>query len=125
LQVGFNYVLSTTKTPVSDYTQAILNARNNYWTLNFSAGLALDDKTDLTLGYFFYQADDYSNNASVGVPFGAGAEENTLTATLSRRLSPRVRLNLKYGYTHYNDWASGGKNSYDAQLVYSSLQYRF
>lgn len=125
LQVGFNYVLSDTKTPTSDYTQAILNAQNNYWTLNFSSSLVLDNKTDLNLGYFYYQADDYNNNSIAGLPLGAGAEEQSITATISRRLTRQVRLNLKYGYSHYNDWASGGHNNYDAQVVFASLQYRF
>jgi hypothetical protein len=46
LQVGFNYVLSETKTPAADYTSAILNAQNNYWTVNFNSGFVLDNKTD-------------------------------------------------------------------------------
>jgi hypothetical protein len=125
LQAGFNYVLSATKTPITDYTHAVLEAQNNYWTLNFTAGLVLDDKTDLNLGYFFYQADDYSNNASAGLPLGAGAEEHGLTATITRRISPRLRLNLKYGYYHALDEASGWNNNYEAHVVYSSLQYRF
>src|SRR4029077_3979480 len=74
LQAGFNYVISETKTPASDVTQAILNAQNNYWTLNFSSGLVLDDKSDFKLGYFYYRADDYQNNSTVGVPYGAGGK---------------------------------------------------
>src|SRR5262249_20860157 len=84
LQAGFNYFLSETKTPTSDYTQAILNAQNNYWTLNFSSGFVLNDKTDLNLGYFYYQADNFEDNSSVGLPLGAGAEEHGVTATLLR-----------------------------------------
>ena len=59
LQAGFNYVVSETKTPASDYTQSILNAQNNYWTVNFNSSFVLDEKTDLNLGYFYYRADDY------------------------------------------------------------------
>ncbi len=125
LQVGFNYVLSETKTPTSEYTQAVLNSLNNYWTLNFNAGVVLDDKTDLNLGYYYYAADDFQNNSLAGLPLGAGGRENGVTATLSRRLTPNLRLNLRYGYDNYDDFASGGNNSYRAQLIYSSLQYRF
>jgi hypothetical protein len=124
LQAGFNYVLSETKTPASDYTQAILNAQNNYMTLNFSSGLVLDEKTDLNVSYFFYQADDY-NNTAVGVPYGAGATEHGITATIVRRLAKNLRLTLRYGFSHYDDETSGGHNNYQAHLVYSSLQYRF
>ncbi len=125
LQVGFTYVLSDTKTPTSDYTQAVLDAQNNYWTLNFNAGVVLDDKTDLNLGYFYYQSDNFEDNSIAGLPLGAAAKEHGVTATLSRRLSRNVRLNLKYGYSNFEDIASGGHNNYEAHLVYSSLQYRF
>ena len=125
LQVGFNYVLSTTKTPTSDYTQAVLNSQNNYWTVNFNSTLVLDDKTDLNLGYFYYRADDGQNNIVGGVPLGADTEEHSVTATLVRRITQNLRLNLKYAYTHYDDLASAGHFSYDAQVIFASLQYRF
>jgi hypothetical protein len=125
LQVGFNYVLSETETPASDVTQAILNAQNNYWSLNFSSGFVLDDKTDLKLGYFYYRANDYQDNSTVGLPLGAGGQEHAVTATLVRRLTERMRVTLRYGFFHYTDDLYGGYRDFDSHLVYSSLQYRF
>ena len=125
LQAGFNYVLSETETPASDYTQAILDAQNNYWTLNFSSGLVLDDKTDLNVGYFYYQADNYQDNSAFGLPLGAAGQEHGVTATLVRRISKNLRLTCKYGYYQYDDGTYGGNRDYDAHVVYSSLQYRF
>ncbi len=125
LQPGFNYVLSKTKTPASDYTQAILAAQNNYWTLNFNAGLVVDDKTDLNLGYFYYRADDYQNNATFGVPYGAGGEEHGVTASIVRRLTQNLRLTVKYGFYSYTDALYGGHDNYQAHFLLSSLQYRF
>jgi outer membrane protein assembly factor BamA len=125
LQAGFNYVLSETKTPASDVTQAILAAQNNYWTLNFSTGLVLDNRTDLKLGFFYYRANDYTDNSTVGVPYGADAEEYGVTAALTRRISDHLRWSLKYGYSHYRDGAFGGNQDFYAHLVYTSLQYRF
>ena len=125
LQAGFNYVLSTTKTPTSGYTQAVLNSQNNYWTITLNSMVVLDDKTDLNLGFIYYHADDFNDNAAYDVPLGAGAEEYTATAGITRRINPHLRVNLKYAYTQYNDWASGGNNNYYAQLVYTSLQYQF
>ena len=124
LQAGFNYVLSETKTPASDYTAAILNAQNNYWTLNFNSTFVVDDLTDFNLGYFYYRADDYQN-IPVGVPFGAGAEQHGLTAGIVRRISKNMRLTLRYAFSHYTDELYGGHRDFDAHLVYSSLQYRF
>jgi hypothetical protein len=125
LQAGFNYVVSETKTPASAITQAELNSQNNYWTVTFDSSLVVDNKTDLNVGFVYYQADNYNNNSSAGLPLGAGADEQTLTASISRRITQNLRVNLKYAYTHYNDWASGGNNNYTGQMVYSTLQYRF
>lgn len=125
LQAGFNYVLSETRTPTSDYTQAILNAQNNYWSVNFNSGLVLDNKTDLNLGYTYYHADDYTDNSASGLPLGAGAEEHGVTATVLRRINDHLRLTLRYGYYHSEDPLYGGNSNYDAHVVFSSLQYRF
>jgi len=124
LQAGFNYVISETKTPASDYTQSILNAQNNYWTVNFDSSVVLDARTDFNLGYFYYRADDYQPPVN-GVPFGAGAEEHSVTATLTRRVTQNLRWNLRYAFTHYVDSASAGTFNYDAHVIYTSLQYRF
>jgi hypothetical protein len=125
LQAGLSYVLSDTHTPASDVTEAVLASRNNYWTVNFSSGFVIDSKTDLKLSYYYYQADNYKDNSAEGVPYGAGAEEHGITATLTRRISKNVRLALKYGFFHYDDVTFGGNRDYDAHLIYSTLQYRF
>ena len=125
LQVGFNYVLSDTVTPASESTQSILDAQNNYWTLNFSSGFALTEKTDLHAGYFFYNADNYDDNSAVGLPYGAGATEHGVTCGVSHRLRENIRLNLRYGFAKYEDEPSGGNLDYDSHLVYGSIQYRF
>jgi hypothetical protein len=125
LQAGLSYVLNETKTPASDYTPAILPAQNNYWTLNFSSGLVLDDKTDLKLGFFYYSADDYQNNSPNGVPYGSGEQTYAITATLTRRITKNIRWSLKYGYSASDNITFGGHQNYAAQMVYSSLQYRF
>jgi hypothetical protein len=125
LTAGFNYVLSETKTPASDYTQAILNSQNNYWTVNLSSDFVVDDKTDLNVSYYYYEADDYNNNATVGLPYGAGAEEHAVTAEIVRRITENLRLTLKSGYYHYTDYTSGGNNDFDNYLIFASMQYRF
>jgi hypothetical protein len=125
LQASFNYVLSETKTPASDYTQAILNAQNNYWTVNFSSSFVVDDKTTFDVNYFYYQADDYQDNSVYGVPLGTGSREHGVTATLTRRINPHLRVNLKYSYYNYKDALTCGNSNFEAQMVYASLQYRF
>jgi hypothetical protein len=125
LQAGFNYVLSTIKTPASAATAAILNEQNNYWTVNFSSGFVVDDKTTLNLNYFYFRADDYRDNSNAGVPLGSGAREHGVTCALTRRINPHTRLNLKYGYYNYANALIGGNGNFQAQMVSASLQYRF
>jgi len=125
VQAGFNYVLSDTKTPASEVTQAILRAQNNYWTMNFSSDLVLDNKTDLKVSYFYYQADDYSDNSAFGVPYGAGAEEHGVTASLIHRFTKRLQGTLRYGFFTNHDRTYGSHNDYTAHMVYSSLRYAF
>ena len=72
-------------------TQAILNAQNNYWMVNFNSGLALDDKTDLNLDYTYYQADNYSDLNPMYISYGAGGEAHAITATEVRRLTKNLR----------------------------------
>jgi hypothetical protein len=125
LQAGVNYVVSDTDTRADDYTRAILDSENNYWTLSLTAGFALDKKTDLQAHYFYYNADNYVDISQYGVPYGVGAEEHGVTVSLTRRLRDNIRLNARYGYFTYDDESSGGYNDYDAHLIYASLQYAF
>ncbi len=125
LQAALNYVLSETRTPASEFTRAILDAQNNYWTLNFSSGLVLDDKTTMNASYFYYRADNYQDNSNIGVPYGSGAEEHGITATLMRQLTKNLRWTLRYGFFRNRDELYGGRNNYDAHSAFSSIQYRF
>jgi outer membrane protein assembly factor BamA len=118
-------VLSETKIPTSVSTPVLLPSQNNYWNVNASSGLVLDDRTDLKVSFFYYQADNYQNTSAYAVPYGAGEEQYTITTTLTRRITKNIRWSLKYGYSHYTDQTYGGHRDYDAHLVYSSLQYRF
>jgi hypothetical protein len=125
LQGGVNYVNSSLETPASDYTAAVLEAQNNYWTLNLNAGVVLDDKTDLSVGYTYYRADNYTDNTPVGVPYGSGAEEHGVSTTLTRRINKNLRASLRYSYFNYADDSAAGQRDYDAHVVYTGLQYRF
>jgi hypothetical protein len=125
LQAGLNYVWSTTTTPASDYTQAVLDAQNNYWAVNFSSTFVVNDKTDLTLGYLYYRADNYEDNSAFGVPYGAGAEEHNVSTGITRRIRDNIRLFLRYGYSCYTDETFGGNEDFHAHVVSCSVRYLF
>jgi hypothetical protein len=125
LQGNLNFVKDQTDTPVDGITGAVLDSESDYWNGSLTAGLALDDKTDLTATYFYYRADNYEDNSADGMPYGIGIEEHGITAGLSRQLSRRVRATLRYGFYTSDDETSGGNNDFDAHMVYSTVQYRF
>ena len=41
----------------------------------------------LLASYFFYRANNYINNSTVGMPYGAEADEHGITASLVRRIA--------------------------------------
>jgi hypothetical protein len=128
VQAGGSYVLNSLDTPVassSGINNLVLNSASDYWTANTTIGYALDEKTDLQLQYSYYHADNYINNSASSQPFGAGDEQHSVTATVTRRISKALQVSLKYGFYRNRDETSGGLNNYDAQLVYATMQYRF
>ncbi len=131
LQANFSYVLNQTDTPANNIElvpnagPTVVNFRNDYWTVTSGIGYIIDDKTDFYADYYFYCANDYFKNAAVAVPYGEGATENAVTATVTRQLSRRTRLTLKYGFYDYRDVTTGGHNNYRAHSLFSSLQFRF
>jgi len=131
LQANFSYVLNQTDTPANDInlepqtSPTVVNFRNDYWTVTSGIGYVIDDKTDFYADYYFYCANDYFKNPTVAVPYGMGATEHAVSATVTRKLSKNMRLLLKYGYFNYRDVTSGGHNSYRAHSLFSTLQIRF
>lgn len=131
LQANFSYVLNQTDTPANNIdldpqtSPTVVNFRNDYWTVTSGIGYIINDKTDFYADYYFYCANDYYKNAVVALPYGMGATENAVSATITRQLSKNTRLSLKYGFFDYRDTTSGGHNNYRAHSLFSSLQVRF
>jgi hypothetical protein len=131
LQANFSYVLNQTNTPANNIElvpnggPTVVNFRNDYWTVTSGIGYIIDDKTDFYVDYYFYCANDYYKNPAVAVPYGTGATEQAVSATVTRQLTKNMRLLLKYGYYNYRDVTSGGHNNYQANSLFSTLQIRF
>jgi hypothetical protein len=131
LQANFSYVLNQTDTPANNInlepqtSPTVVNFRNDYWTVTSGIGYIIDDKTNFYTDYSFYCANDHFKNPVVAVPYGLGATEHTVSATLTRQFTKNTRLLLRYGYFNYRDVTSGGHNNYRAHSIYSGLQIRF
>jgi hypothetical protein len=59
------------------------------------------------------------------MPYNSTAEEQAVTATLSREINKHMRASLKYGYFSNRDETSGGHNNYNAHLFAATLQFRY
>ncbi len=126
LQASVNYVLDQTDTQAEDLSGGIIaKSKNNYWNGGLLAGYALDNKTDLQAQYFYYRADDFTQDLTAGQPYGAGDEEHAVTVALTRRIRKNLQWTVKYGFFNGRDQAFGGHNDYQAHLVFSSVRYWF
>ena len=131
LQGDLSYVWNQTETPASKInldpftSPSVLDFSSDYWTVGAGAGYVIDDKTDVRADYLYYRADNYVNNATVGMPYGMGATEHTVSVTATRQITKNMRLLLKYSYFDYTNQTSGGHNNYTAHSIYSGLQFRF
>jgi hypothetical protein len=126
LQGNVNYVIDRAKTPAVDtFGNFIQRSDNDYVDASLMAGYALTAKTDLQAQYFIYYADNYSDNSHFSVPYNMSAEEHGITGTIIHRFSKAMQWTIKYGWTTYSDKLYGGRNDYDAHMLYSSFRYRF
>jgi hypothetical protein len=129
VQGTFSYAIQYTDSPTSirsgTASNLVLNAENNYWNGNAMVGFVLTDRSDLQAQYSYYRADNYVDNSSVSVPYGAGAEQQGVTLTYITRLRKNLIWKLQYGFFTGHDQTSGGNNDYHAHLAYSSMQFLF
>jgi hypothetical protein len=126
LQGSINYVRDRTDTPADDILGPVVQrSENDYINANAMAGYVLTEKTDLQGQYFFYKADNYTDNSAVGVPYNSGDEEHGVTAALIHRFTAAMQWTIKYGFFTSSDQLSGGRNDYEAHMVFSSYRFRF
>ena len=85
----------------------------------------MDDRTDLYFDYTYYRADNYIDNSSKNLGYGAGATENFASLVLVRRVNENLVCTFKYAYADSNDDPSAGVKNYTAHLFYGKVQYRF
>lgn len=124
LQGTFSYIKSSTDTPADTANPAVIHdSDNDYTTASLTAGYSFDKNTDLTVGYTYFRADDYSGFPTA-LGFGTDLEEHMFSVALNRRINANMIWNLGYAFYKSND-GSGGINNYDAHLVSTGLQVRF
>jgi hypothetical protein len=125
IQPGFSYVWDVTESAAASGTAPLEDARNDYFNVTCALGLVVDDRTDFQAQYSYYLADNFKDVSMQTQPYGSGTEEHGILASLVRRISPRLRMTLRYGFFTSRNELAGGFNDYDAHLVYTSAQYLF
>jgi hypothetical protein len=124
LQGNLAYILSQLSSPNFN-SPGVTSADNNYCTAGLGAGFQIDNKTEFRTDFTYYFANNYQNIAATGVPYGAGATQYTVTASLKRQITRNISWSLKYYFDTYQDQLSGGYNSYVAQVIATSVQMQF
>ena len=126
IQGSLNYVIDRGETPAqTDFGSFIQRSDNDYIDGSVTVGYALTQKTDLQARYFIYYADNYADNSAVSVPYNTSAEEHWITGTVIHRLSKAMQVTFTYGWNSYVDKLYGGRNDYEAHMLFSSFKYRF
>lgn len=129
LQGAINHVSDEIDTPANSITGTAAGlvqlSENNYWNANLTAGIVLDDTTDLTLSYDHCFIDNWVDNSAKTVPYLSSAREHLAQATLTRRINRNLSVSFKYAYARNDDISSAHLNDYEAHLLYTKVQFRF
>jgi len=129
LQPGVNLIWSKTESAASSAVPAgspVEDAENDYLNVTCTVGFAADDRTDLQAQYTYYLTDNFNPGLAVSSqPYGSGTEEHGVLASIIRRINPKLRVTLRYGFFTSRSDMAGGYNDYDAHFVYTSAQYLF
>ncbi len=129
VQADVRYVDSKTDTPTNSVGggvgDTVPDFENDYWNATVNVGIALDEKTDLENRYFFYRADNYTDNSLVSQPYGADAEEHGVSLSLRRQWTDALATRLRYAYFKNDDDRSGGNNDYELSALTGSLEVKF
>lgn len=128
-QGDVSWARSQTTTP-EQYTG---DSDNDYLVSSLTAGYALDEKTELTVTYSYFVAENYGNStAFTGVNtmgYGGNTKEHSISLMLTRELTPNMVWNVRYAFLTSNTDPgtdqTGGLNDFDAHMISSGLQVRF
>ncbi|MDQ8197735.1 hypothetical protein QEH56_06220 [Pelagicoccus enzymogenes] len=104
-------------------TVAVLDG--DFWNGNLSASWGIDENSSAAVTLFYNAVDNYVDNSEFAQPYGEDLVETGASATYTRQLTDNAQLTLRYSYYDSEDKAAGGFNDYDAQVLYSSIRYRF
>lgn len=101
------------------------DSQNDYVVGTLGAGYAVNDRNDVTIDYFYFDADNFADNSANSQPYNAGETRHAISGVWRFQYSENLLYTAKYAFATNRDQTSGGNNDYDAHTVYGSVQYRF
>ncbi|MDQ8205058.1 hypothetical protein [Pelagicoccus sp. SDUM812003] len=129
LQATAVYADDSRESPVSTIgggvADTVIVLDGDFFNANLGAHWGIDEDSNAGVTLFYNRTDNYVDNSAFAQPYGDDLREIGLTATYTRKLTDNAQLTLRYAYYDSEDMASGGFNDYDAQILYSSIRYRF
>ncbi len=127
VQANVNVVFNTIKTAYGVAgglgDDVLRNADNNYINGSLITGFVVDKKTDASVQYTYYRADNYKVPSPAAVFYGAGVKEYTVTVGLKHKFTDRIMGNAKLGYIDSKNDTTGGNTNFKGPLAYFSLEY--
>jgi len=126
LSLAYQYLQTTypvvTVNAANSVAVPFINANNNYVTASVISGFVLNKRADAQIQGFYSRADNYNPQvASGGQPYGAGFEEECITAGVKYKISKEMFLEGKVGYLRRIDDTTGGFTNYRGPLAYVGL----
>jgi len=127
ISAAFNYLQTTYPVVVVNTTSPIIpppiqNADNNYVTGSVLTGFVLSKRADAQIQAVYTRADNYNPETALGgQPYGAGFEEECVTAGVKYMITKQMFAEGKVGYLRRTDATTGGFTNYKGPLVYVGL----
>ena len=128
LSLAYSYLQTTypvvTVNAANSVAVPFINANNNFITGSVISGFVLNKEADAQIQGYYTRADNYNPQvASGGQPYGAGFEEQCITAGVKYKFSKDLFAEAKVGYLRRTDDTTGGFTNYKGPLAYVGLTY--
>ena len=129
IQGNVVYADDQRESPVSTIGGGVANTvvvlDSDFWNANLSANIPINDESSCSFNVFYNRSDNYVDNSAFAQPYGNDITEQGASASYTRKIGERAQVTLRYAYFDGADLAFGGRNDYHANVMYSSLRYRF
>jgi len=114
----------TRTTTAGEENAAVVPYVGDTWTLNASAGYAINEKTSLNVTYVFSEA-GYGQSNTAGLPLGLDFTRHELLAGIKRQITKNLSGALRYQFSRYVEPSSGTVNDFTANGFFLAFDYRW